>query len=136
MTTKENLVKAPAQRVRRSPVEGRHRLKLRGKGEDPNYHYRLINDTDDRIGSFLDAGWEFVTDEEIRIGDSKVDETTPFGKARVVSVGGGLKAYLMKQKREWYEEDQAAKQALVDKHEQAMRPNPDGQYGKIEVTRK
>lgn len=132
--TKENLVKAPAQRVRRNPVEGRNKLKVRGT--DPNYAYRIVNDIDDRINDFLDAGWEFDVDENIRVGDSRIDDISKLGKVRQVSVGGGKKAVLMRIRKEFYEDDQQAKQQIVDKSEQAMRPNPDGQYGKIEVSRK
>lgn len=134
-TAKENLVKAPKERVRRNPVEGRNKLKVRG--EDPNYVYRIVNDVDDRIADFLEAGWELDTSEEIRVGDSRIDENSRLGKVRLVSVGGGQKAVLMKIRRDWYEEDQAAKLEYVRKSEEAMRPNPnDGGYGKIDITRK
>lgn len=132
--TKENLVKTPAARVRRNPVEGRNKLKL--KGGDPNYVYRFVNDTDDRVREFQDAGWELETDDTIRVGDSRIDDNARLGKVRMISVGQGQKAVLMKIKREWYEDDQKAKQEFVDKSEEAMRPNPDGQYGKVELTRK
>jgi hypothetical protein len=132
---KENLVKAPATRVRRSPVEGRN--KLRVKGEKPGYVYRIVNDIDDRIHDFLERGWELDTDEDIRIGDSRVDQDSRLGQVRLVSVGGGQKAVLMRIRKDWYEEDQAAKQEYVKKTEEAMRPNPnEGTYGKIDISRK
>lgn len=132
---KENLVKAPATRVRRSPVEGRN--KLRVKGEKPGYVYRIVNDIDDRIHDFLERGWELDTDEDIRIGDSRLDQDSRLGQVRLVSVGGGQKAVLMRIRKDWYEEDQAAKQEYVRKTEEAMRPNPnEGTYGKIDITRK
>lgn len=84
--TKENLVKTPEQRVRRNPVEGRNKLKVKGD-TDPNYVYRIVNDIDDRINDFLDAGWEFDTNENIRVGDSRVDEHGRLGKVRTISVG-------------------------------------------------
>lgn len=132
--TKENLVKTPATRVRRNPVEGKNKLKV--KGEDPNYVYRIVNVTDDRVNDFLDAGWELDTDERIRVGDSRIDDNSALGKVRLISVGQGQKAVLMKIKKEWYLEDQEEKQKYVDKLEAAQRPDPDGQYGKIEITRK
>lgn len=132
--TKENLVKTPTTRVRRSPVEGRNRLKIRGL--DPNYEYRVVNDVDDRVAHLLDRGYEFELDPDIRVGDSYIDENSRLGKVRMISVGGGIKAVLMRIRKDWYEEDQLSKQEYVRKTELAMRPNPDGQYGKIEVTRK
>jgi hypothetical protein len=133
--TKESLVKAPATRVRRNPVEGRN--KLRVKGEKPGFVYRIVNDRDDNIHDFLERGWEIDTDEDIRVGDSRVDQDSRLGKVRMISVGGGMKAVLMRIRQDWYDEDQAAKQEYVDKSEQAMRPNPnEGTYGKVDITRK
>ena len=133
--TKENLAKAPVQRVRRNPVEGKNKLTVKGK--DPNYVYRIVNDIDDRVQDFLDRGWELDVSENIRVGDSRIDETSRLGKVRLVSVGGGFKAVVMRIRKDWYDEDQEAKQEYVKKTEQAMRPNTaDGQYGKIETSRK
>lgn len=133
---KENLVKAPERRTRRNPVEGRNRLKVRG--EDPNYVYRIVNDVDDRISEYLDKGWEFETSEKVRIGDSRlVDNPNGDGFVRVMSVGGGMKAILMRIKREWYDEDQEAKLGYVKETEKAMRPDPnEGMYGSVDVTRR
>jgi hypothetical protein len=133
--TKENLVKAPAQRVRRTALEGRNRLKVKGK--KPDYEYRIVNDVDDRIQDFIERGWEIDLDDDIRVGDSRIDDTSKLGKVRTISVGQGTKAVLMRIRKDWYDEDQAAKQEYVAKTEQAMRPNPnDGTYGKIDITRK
>jgi hypothetical protein len=132
----EKLVKAPERRVRRAPVEGRNRLSVKGK--DPNYEYRIVNDTEDRIDDFLDRGWEIDDSEETRVGDSRlIDNPSGTGKIRQLSVGGGTKAVLMRIRKDWYDEDQEAKQEYVKRTEQAMRANPnDGTYGKIDVTRK
>lgn len=130
----EKLVKAPTARVRRNPVEGRNKLKVKGK--KPEYEYRIVNDQDDRINDFLERGWELDVDEEIRVGDSRLDESSKLGKVRLISVGGGNKAVLMRIRKDWYDEDQQSKQEYVKKSEQAMRPNPnDGTYGKVDITR-
>ena len=43
----------------------------------------------------------------------------------------------MKQKKEWYDEDQAAKQAHVDELEQSMKNEASqGMYGSIKMDRK
>lgn len=133
--TKESLVKAPTRRVSRSPVEGRNRLTVKGK--DPNYEYRIVNETEDRINDFLERGWEFDTNEDVRVGDSRIDDTSSLGRVRQISVGGGIKAVLMRIKKDWFDEDQKAKQEYVKKTEEAMRSNPnDGTYGKVDLTRK
>ena len=131
----EKLVKTPERRVKRNPVEGRNRLAVKGK--DPNYDYRIVNDTDDRVNDMLDQDWEIDLSEDIRVGDGRIDDIGRLGKARILSVGGGTKAIIMRKRKDWYEEDQAAKQEYVNRTEAAMRPNPnDGTYGKIDVTRK
>jgi hypothetical protein len=131
----EKLVKAPERRVKRAPVEGKNRLTVKNK--DPNYVYRYVNDTEDRISDFLERGWEFATEESARVGDTRVDETSKLGTARAISVGGGTKAYLLRMKKEWYDEDQLAKQEYVKKTEAAMRPNSnEGTYGKVDISHK
>jgi hypothetical protein len=130
----EKLVKAPEQRTKRNPVEGRNKLAVKGK--DPNFDYRVVNDTEDRINELLDRGWVIETDESIRIGDRRVDETTAVGKVRQIPVGQGTRAVLMKIRKDWKAEDEAEKQKYVDKTEAAMRPSSDGQFGTISLTRK
>jgi len=133
--TKENLVKAPERRVRRTPVTGGS--KLRVKGKDSNYEYRIVNDIDDRVHDFIEMDWEIDSDENIRVGSSQVDQTSKLGKVRQLSVGGGFKAVLMRKRKDWYDEDQLAKQEVVNRSEAAMRPNPsEGTYGSVELTRK
>lgn len=118
--------------ARRSPVTDGHRSRLNVKGKDPNYEYRIVNDVDDNISIREEQGWEVVTDAEVKIGDKRVADPTDTGSPKTVSVGGGLTGYLMRIKKEWYQEDQAAKQAQVDKVEQATKPsNRDGFYGKV-----
>jgi hypothetical protein len=136
MSETEKLGKAPATRVRRSPVEGRNKLAVKGK--DPNYEYRVVNDTDDRVNDLLDRGYVFETSEEVRVGDSRlIDGSTGQGKIRTLNVGGGIKALLMKIRKDWFAEDQEAKQELVKKTEAAMRSNPsEGTYGKVDLTKK
>jgi hypothetical protein len=136
MSETEKLGKAPTTRVRRSPVEGRNRLAVKGK--DPNFVYRIANDTDDRVNDLLDRGYVFETSQEVSVGDSRlVDSPKGEGKVRTLSVGGGIKALVMKIKKEWFDEDQDAKQEYVKKTEAAMRPNPnEGTYGKVDLSRK
>jgi hypothetical protein len=131
----EKLVKTPEGRVKRKPFDGRNRLKVKGD-KDPNFFYRIANDTEDRIPDLLEAGYVLANDEGLRVGDSRVDATSAVGKTREISVGQGTKAVLLKIPKEYYDEDQAAKEEYHKKTEAAMRPNPnEGGYGKIEITR-
>lgn len=128
---KEAISKAPRGRPTREPVGLRNRLKV--YNEDPNYEYRWVVDYDgtgDRIEQFKQAGYEVVPKGMHRVGDSRVAIPAPEGSSEVLSVGGGQKAVLMRQKKEWYDEDQKAKAKRVEDSEQALKnPNLDGSYG-------
>lgn len=132
----EKLVKSPERRKKRNPMESRNRLAVKNK--DPNYEYRIVNDTQDgRVEQMLDQDWEIETDPQVSVSRSRIDDPAKVGQVHEVSVGLGTKAVLMKKRKDWYAEDQAAKQEYVDKTEEAMRPNPnEGTYGRVELTRK
>lgn len=133
--TKEILTKAPERRVKRIPLGRRNVLTVVGK--DDRYAYRVVNDVGDRVHAYLDAGWEFDSSDDIRVGDSRIETSSKLGATvRYISVGGGVKGVLMRIRKDWYDEDQAEKQAEVIKSEKAMRPDSDGGYGKLEITRK
>lgn len=134
MTTKENLTKAPVRRIKRNPLGRKNVLTV--IGQDPDYHYRVVNDVGDRINEFKDAGWQIDVSENIRIGDSRLEQSSTLGTVRRVSVGGGVFGIVMRQRKDWYLEDQEDKQTYIKQTEAAMRPDSDGGYGKVEVTRK
>lgn len=133
-TEKEAISKAPSGRVKRVPVGTRNVLTVEGK--DPNFHYRIINDQGDRVQEFLDAGYEIVDAKTHRVGDKRAGQATPEGSVSQISLGLGDKGYLVRIKKEWYEEDQAAKQAKVKAIEETTKQKAlDGTYGKLEITR-
>ena len=132
--TKEAISKAPVGRVTRVPVGQRNILTVKGK--DPAYVYRIVNDVDDRITQFQEGGYEIVQDEAVAVGDVRASSGTPVGTTKNLSVGRGTKAYVMRIKREWYEEDQANKQGFVNQQEQSIREKAlDGTYGKLDIKR-
>jgi hypothetical protein len=129
MATKETT------RTRRTPINGtRNRLSVRGK--EPGYTYRIVNDTDDRIQTLQEIGYEIVTDSKVSVGDKRIANPTQEGSPVQVSVGQGVKAYLMRQKQEWYDEDQAAKNAKTDELESQMKREAKeaGFYGKLKIS--
>lgn len=76
------------------------------------YHRHWFNETPGRIDDALAAGYTHVEDKE----GSKVK--------RVVGVSEGgtaLMAYLMETPEEWYKEDMAAQQALINATDEAIR---------------
>ena len=80
----------------------------------PDYHYHWLNDSPGRIDQALENGYEMVTSEEI--GGGAIE--------RLVGVqdsGEPLKAYFMKIRIDWYNEDQAALQNRVDRVDHAIK---------------
>ena len=131
---KEAIAKAPRGRPQRVPVGTRNVLTVAGK--DPSYEYRVINDSGDRVQEFLDAGYELVEKDSVRVGDKRVNSASAEGSVSQISVGQGQKAFVVRIKKEWYEEDQAAKQAKVNALEDSTKAKAlDGTYGKLEISR-
>lgn len=136
--SKEAIAKAPSGRPSRQPVGFRNRLSVQGK--DPDYEYRWVVDYDgtgDRISHFEQAGYEKVPAGTHRVGNARVDVGQAIGSIESMKVGNNQTAYLMRQKREWYDEDQKAKRQALDASEQALKnPTLDGAYGEIKITQK
>lgn len=109
--------RAPEGRPVRTPITKRNRLTV--KNTDPNYHYRIVNSIDDRVEQFLEQGYEI--DPQSQVGDKQVDVPSPLGSAKQISVGGGTRAVVMRIPKDYFKEDQAAKQAEVDALEDSMR---------------
>ncbi len=131
---KEAIAKAPSGRPQRTPIGTRNVLSVTGK--EPGYEYRIINDTGDRVQEFLDAGYELVADNSVRVGDKRVNKASPEGSVSQLSVGQGQKAFVVRIKKEWYDADQAAKQKRVDELEASTKLKAlDGTYGKLEISR-
>jgi len=89
------------------------------------FQLRWFNDLEGRIQQAQDGGYEFVTtDEAPTFGTPDVDNVNrDLGArvSRVVDKSTGMKAYLMKIKKEYYEEDQAAKQSIIDETDRQIR---------------
>lgn len=128
------VAKSPSGRVRRTPVGTRNVLTVSNK--DPNFVYRIVNDTGDRVEQFKAAGYETVSASEVQIGDRRVNAATPEGSIAQCSVGGGMKGVVMRIPKEWHEEDQKAKQRQVDETEASTREDAmKGTYGKFNIER-
>lgn len=79
-TNKDVISKAPSGRVTRTPVGTRNILTVKGK--DPNYEYRIVNDIDDRVTQFQEAGYELVANETVKVGDKRVNSATSEGSVK------------------------------------------------------
>ena len=126
---------AKTERVKRVPVGGPRNI-LTVAQKDPNFVYRWVNDVPGRIAAFKEGGYEVVTSDN-EVGDKTVDRGSKLGSAITKSVGGQITAVLMRIPKEWYDEDQAAKQKEVDVLEATMRDQSQrGDYGSVKVVRK
>ena len=130
----------PTKMRKRVPMVEQSRL---ASVEAPHgYVHRWVNDADGRILKAQKAGYEHV-DRKGSIVKEKDDRfQDPDWKTSLMSqpVGGGVTAYLMRQKKEFWEEDQAAKQKRVDITEnQTLQKRivgvPDGQVtGEVSIS--
>jgi len=107
---------AQVSRPRRTPIGKRNRLTVEGR--DPNYHYRIVNDVDGRVQDLLDQDYEIVLDA--KVGDKRVNDPSSLGSAKQISVGNGVKAIVMRKRKNWHEDDQALKQKEIDDLEESM----------------
>lgn len=123
-----------AKRPERKPLFQRGPQSVAGV-KDPNFQYRFVNDTGSRISNFQAAGYEFVQDSELVVGDTRVSDPSDMGSSKHVTSNDGTVSYLMRIKKEWYDEDQAAKAQQIAETEQAMkREASQGMYGKFTVS--
>lgn len=135
MTKEAGVAKSPSGRVRRTPVGVRNVLTVGGK--EPGYEYRIVNDEGDRVEQFKAAGYDVVSASDVTVGDRRITKASPEGTVAQVSVGGGMKAVVMRIKTEWYAEDQASKMAQVAASEAATKSEAikGSDYGKLSIER-
>lgn len=93
------------------------------------FKYRWVNDTPARIFQMTQQDeWEIVTPE----GGVVKDDNADLGSAVSTVVrdhngNGGMRVYLCRKRREWYEEDQKQKQTELDEQLEQMRRGLTGQ---------
>lgn len=121
------------ERPRRVSVVTRNRLSV--PNQEAGYVYRIVNDQDDRIDQLKNLGYEIVSDA--KVGDNRVNNPSSIGSVATVSVGGGMRAVVMRQKQEWYQEDQLEKQVRVDQLESTMKQKAKeaSNYGQLTIDR-
>lgn len=128
------MTKVQEKRVHRKSLFQRGPQAILGD-KDPNYAYRFVNDTGSRIDNFAAAGYEFVTDDTLVVGDRRVLDPSDPGTNKKVISNDGTTSYLMRIKKEWYDEDQAAKAAQIAETERAMKQEAtQGTYGSLKIT--
>lgn len=117
-------------KVERVPF-GAARSKLQVKDEIKGYHLRWFNDQDGRLQRAQEGGYVFVTKDEVpRLGQGALheDNTDLNSKvSKVVSRGEPIiRAYLMKIKQSYYDQDQKAKEEGNRDIDRALREGTPG----------
>ena len=125
------------KRPKRVPMHEQKRDRLTVVGRDPNYHYRFVNDVDDRIERLKLGGYE-IAPEKVGIGDDSVENTNiSLGAGTRMHVGKGVKAVLMRIPKELYDADQKVKQHEINlKEADILRKSnnrEDGSYGEVTI---
>lgn len=128
-------------RPTRVPFSGpRDVLSVPGLDND-NFMYRFINDTKGRISRAIEGGYSFCTDVP-SIGVPSAETAHKSAPSGAVSIrvgqdeaGKSMHAYLMRIPKEFYIEDQEAKQEAINNKEEALYRgfvnNRAGGYGNI-----
>jgi hypothetical protein len=115
-----------AVRRRRNVFNGTE-AKLSVHHQIPGYHLHVFTDVGGRIQTALDSGYEFVTPDEVGgVSENVVSRNGDLGERIRFLVnpraeGSEQYGYLMKQRQEWYEEDQAELQAKNNRIDEAIR---------------
>jgi hypothetical protein len=113
-------------RKRRNVFNGTE-AKLGVRQQIDGYHLHIFTDTGSRIQEALDNGYEFVRPDEIGgVSENVVSRNGDLGdRIRYLvnprAEGTEQYGYLMKQRQEWYEEDQAALQGKNNQVDAAIR---------------
>ena len=129
-----------AQRPKRVPIhEQRDQMST---DQRPGFVRRWVNDVPGRVEKFLRGGYEVVRDDEVKVGDGGVtDSNIALGTGARKNVGrtrseDNTQAVLMEIPKELYEEDQKAKQAVVDATDKVLKRNirENDFYGDVKQT--
>ena len=126
--------KLTLNRPKRIPLHEQRRSILTAPSK-PGFVRRIVNDVGNRIERFLQGGYKIVEDKDVIIGEG-VDNNQSLGTGARKGVGKGVTGVLMEIPKEIYDEDQAAKQRLIDEQERAMKKilnsGQGGTYGEVD----
>jgi hypothetical protein len=123
-------------RTKRVPIAGQRDIMTVEGLDTENYVHRWVNDKGVRVDQFKAAGYEPVEqDGNIMLGAASVQSVGSVIKV-ITNQSTGEEAILMRIRKEWYDEDQAAKAEELAKSEEAMfrqLKEADGRYGSVKV---
>jgi len=108
----------PVNRPSRTPIYQRNIMTAQ---QVPGKKRRWVNDDDDRIEAFKQAGYTVVT-KPTKVGDNRSDIASQLGSVVERPVGGGKRAVLMEIDEHYFHEDQLAKEKRLTQKERDMLP--------------
>jgi hypothetical protein len=111
-------------------------LAMTGQRDEENYVYRIVNDEGNRIDLHKSYGYELVQNEGVDFISGNAVKTGSVTSV-VVDKQTGKKGVLMRQPKEFHEEDAKAKADLIKKREESMfrkLKTDEGRYGDVENT--
>lgn len=115
--------KATNEMPQRTRLSG-HRDMLAVDGLSKDYEYRYVKDVvveaedregalvshpGQRINKFLNAGWQFVTTDQVEVSQANVYNSGSLGSIVRLPAGRDEYLYLMRIRKDWFEEDKRAK---------------------------
>jgi hypothetical protein len=138
MATLKQEQKKTTGRISRTPINGPRNI-LTVSGIDTNkFHPCWVNDIDDNVNKYLDAGYDFVTtDGDVVVGDRQINRDSQIGAKISKNVGNNTTAYLMVIPKEYYDEDMKAYNDDLDEKENTwksgLKQSVEGSYGSIKI---
>ena len=105
-------------------------------GKEDGFVYRWVNDRGTRVDFMKRRGYEVVEDENIIVGTASPVRKSGSGISTTVDKKDGGQAILMRQRQEWYDEDQNTKQEIVKQKEEALyrQDEKTGNYGSVKAS--
>lgn len=127
-------------RVSRTPINGPKNIMTVSGIDETKFHPCWVNDIDDNINKYLDAGYDFVLDDgTIRVGDRALNRDSQIGTKISKNVGNNVTAYLMVVPVEYYEEDMKRYHSSIDENEREWQTGQaqsvEGSYGSVRIGR-
>ncbi len=109
--------------------------KLNVDGKDDDYFYYIENDEKGKVQAREKIGFEIVEKSSgVTMGDSNPKEVG--SRIETTVFNDGTKGVLMRQRKEWHDEDEKFKADSVNKREEALFRNQQeekGRYGEIKT---
>ncbi len=103
---------------------------------DPNYNYRVCNDEGSNIQEMESFGYDIVTGDGVSFKSTN-EINTGSQHSVIVDRTNGTKGILMRQPKEYHDEDNKARADMIAKTEESMFrnvENEEGRYGSIDNT--